>query len=256
MTGRRLVAVLAVRNNGTRLYGKPLQRLDSTTTILGQAVAALRSFDIVADVALAIAEGVHNLPYIDVAHELGTPYVLGSENDVLGRMIAAARVTGATDVLRKTSEDPFFDYDMLEPAWERHVARGSDVTALDHVPEGAAFEILTLETLERCHREGTDEDREHIANFARFNQRLFAVDILHPAPECRRPELRLTVDQPEDLVLARAVYGALVQHAPRVPLREIIGFLDGRPELTSLVAPFAAAEPVWDGVPQRQPATT
>lgn len=249
---RRLAAILAVRNNGTRLYGKPLQQLDDGITILGQSVAALQSFGCVDRVVIAAAEGPHNAAYGSVSTELGCEHVVGPEQDVLARILAGARAAGATDVLRKTSEDPFFDYDMLEPAWKRHVDRSNDVTALDHVPEGCAFELLTVAALERCHEEGTPADHEHVADYARFHQDRFRVDILGPHdPRCRRPDLRLTVDLPQDLIVARAVYRELRSLAPRVPLARIIELLDARPDLTALTAPFAHGGPVWDGVPQR-----
>ena len=246
---RRLVAALAVRNNGTRLYGKPMQMLDSETTILSQSVRGLQSFECVAEVVLGIAEGSANVVFEDVARELGCSAVSGSEHDVLGRLIACGHATGATDIFRKTSEDPFFDYDMLEPAWRAHVENGNDATVLDHVPEGAAFELFTLAALERAHFEGGPS--EHIADFIRFHQEAFRVEILQPPEPRRRLDLRLTVDQPEDLILVRTVYQDLRDTAPRIPLSRIIELLDARPDLTARVAPFATSEPVWDGIPQR-----
>jgi spore coat polysaccharide biosynthesis protein SpsF len=248
---RRLVTVLAVRNGGVRLYGKPLQRLDASTTILAHSVEAFRSFDIVHEVVLAVAEGAENAVFTNVAAELGCPFVVGSEDDVLGRVVLAAESAGATDVLRKTSEDPFFDYDQLGPAWDRHVSGGQDVTALDHAPEGAAFEIVSLEALRRCDAEAEGSDREHVLNYIRFNQAQFRVAIAEPEPASRRPDLRLTVDTPEDLIVARAVFAELGELAPRIPLARIIAFLDSRPDLRELVAPFSDPTPVWDGVPQR-----
>jgi len=45
---------------------------------------------------------------------------------------------------------------------------------------------------------------------------------------------------PEDLVLCRAVYDNFRNLAPRIPVAEIVRFLDGRPDLTSLVEPLVA----------------
>jgi spore coat polysaccharide biosynthesis protein SpsF (cytidylyltransferase family) len=80
---------------------------------------------------------------------------------------------------------------------------------------------------------------------------LFTVNLLRPAAACERLDLRLTVDYPEDLILCRAVYEALRAHAPRIPLEAIVAFLDGRPDLRALVAPFVDSAPVWHGQPQR-----
>ena len=253
---RKLVAALACRVNGSRLYGKPLQALSGDVTILDQIVNALRTFLFIDEIVFGISKGVANLTFVEKAHELGCRYVFGDEQDVLSRLVACGRLGAATDVFRVTTECPFFDYSMLSEAWDRHVRLGHDITVLDFVPEGAGFEIYTLAALERSHREGMDGDRsEFCSNYARFNQRLFQVEILRPAEKCARTDLRLTVDYPEDLVVCRAVYEALTNRAPCVPLAEIVQFLDKRPDLKVLVAPYVDERPVWYGQPQRSEPT-
>jgi spore coat polysaccharide biosynthesis protein SpsF len=249
---RRPIAGLACRVTGSRLYGKPLQNLAPGVMILDQIVACIRASAVPAEVVLAIAESPENAALRVAAEKLEAPYVLGDERDVLGRLIAAAEAHGATDLLRKTTESPFFEIDGMEEAWERHVANGNDITVVDHVPLGAAVEIYTVEALRRSHAEGREEDRsELVSNFGRYNQRLFKVEIVEPPPACRRTDLRLTVDYPEDLILCRAVYEELAASAPAIPLAAIVSFLDRRPDLTRLVAPYAYDAPIWDGAPQR-----
>lgn len=249
---RKLVAALACRANGSRLYGKPLQHLGGTVTILDQIVQAVRTYPFIDEIVLGISEGLPNLTFIDKAHEYKCRYILGDERDVLSRLVACGRAAAATDVFRVTTECPFFDYSALESAWQRHVDEGNDITVLDFVPEGAGFEIYTLAALERSHLEGTTGDRsEFCSNYARFNQALFKVRLLHPTPSCERLDLRLTVDYPEDLILCRAIYEQLKARAPRIPLDAIVSFLDSRPDLKALVAPYVDPAPVWSGQPQR-----
>jgi len=249
---RRLVAALACRANGSRLYGKPLQILGGNTTILDQIVAALRTFALIDEIVLGISEGTPNLTFIDYARERGLRHIVGDAKDVLSRLVACGRLGEATDVFRVTTECPFFDYGSLPGAWRSHLEGNYDITVLDHVPEGAGFEIYQLAALERSHREGRDSDRsEFCSNFARFNQRLFKVQILKPEQPYRRLDLRLTVDYPEDLIVCRAAYQAFHQRAPLIPLGDIIAFLDTRPELKTLVQPYVDPRPVWDGQPQR-----
>jgi spore coat polysaccharide biosynthesis protein SpsF len=248
---RRLVAALPCRVASSRLYGKPLQPLVGGLPIIAYLTGSLQRDPAIAEVRFAVADGPGNSALTELAQRLHVSHYVGCEHDVLGRVIECARAAGATDVLRKTSEDPFFDYSMLTPAWESHLERGNDVTALDWVPEGTAFEIFTLAALERCHERGTGDDHEHIANYARFNQTEFRVEVLAPPPPCRRLDLRLTVDNPADLTLCRAVASDLREYGPQIPLSEIIAYLDRHPELTKSVAPYVDPNPTWQGVPQR-----
>lgn len=248
---RRLVAVLPCRCNSTRLWGKPLQPIAPGLAIVEYLARSLRRFACVAEVRLAIAEGPGEDALVQLAARLGLGYLVGSEADVLGRVIACAREAGATDVIRKTSEDPFFDTAMLEPAWTRHLEHGNEITALDLVPEGAGFEIFGLPALIRCHESAGEEDREHIANYARFHQSQFRLEILEPAGPCRRPDLRVSVDNPEDLIVCRAVLDCLEGGERLLALEEIVQFLDEHRELTALVDPFVQAGPTWRGVPER-----
>jgi spore coat polysaccharide biosynthesis protein SpsF len=249
---RRLVAVLPCRCNSTRLWGKPLQPIAAGIGICEYLALTLARVQCVSEVRLAIAAGPGQEALVGLAERVGLPYLVGSEEDVLGRVIACAHEAGATDVLRKTSEDPFLHVAMLEAAWNSHVEHGNDVTALDLVPEGTGFEIFTAAALVRCHERGDAQDREHIANYARFHQSEFAVEILHPEPVCQRLDLRLTVDNPEDLILCRAVCRALAHDRSPIALCEIVSFLDDRPDLTELVRAFVEGSPVWLGVAQRE----
>jgi spore coat polysaccharide biosynthesis protein SpsF len=53
-----------------------------------------------------------------------------------------------------------------------------------------------------------------------------------------RKDLRLTVDNPEDLILCKAVYNNFFEMAPKIPLDKIIEFLDMNPELIEITKPL------------------
>lgn len=246
---RRLIAALACRMQGTRLYGKPLQHLDidARVTILDHLIALIRTLPLIDGIVLAIAEGDANLPFVDVARREGLPFVLGSETDVLQRLIDASNAVEATDLFRVTTESPFFYYEMVEEAWARHVEAGNDVTVIDGVPDGSHFEIYTMESLERSHRLGDERHRsEYCSLYIREHRRDFRVEVLDVPGPVARLDLRITVDYPEDLILCRKVYAHLRDHAPRLPLASIIAFLDAHPDLQALVAPYSMSQRYWD----------
>jgi spore coat polysaccharide biosynthesis protein SpsF len=238
---RNLAAVLVCRCGSSRLYGKPLQNLDveQGVTILDYMVGWMLKHPSYQTVMLAIAEGVENEVFVTAAERLGIPHFVGDEQDQLGRAIACADHFGATDITRYTTESPFTCFELIEDAWAEHLAGDFDASLLDHVPNGASFEILSLEALKTSHKRGDARHRSvGVSLYIREHRDEFRIRDV-PVPEhLRRPEIRLTADNPEDLVLCRAVYMAFRDQAPMIPVAEMIRFLDRNPELKKLVEKY------------------
>jgi len=246
---RKLVATLACRNNGSRLYGKPLQNLDvkGGVTILEHMVRTLETVPVISDIILGISEGPDNLAFVEYARTRGLTFLVGDPVDVLRRLIQCLDATGGTDAFRMTTESPFIYYDRIEEAWNLHLKNGNDVTSTDGLPEGCHFEIFTKKTLETSHALGTSEHRsEMCSRYVMQHFQDFKVEIL-PLPRKlhRCNDLRLTVDYPEDLVVCREAYMALRHYAPRIPIDMIIDHLDANPRLKALVAPYVAPKSIW-----------
>ena len=249
---RRLVAALACRNTGTRLYAKPLQRIDAEHTILDQIVRALKRMPMIDEIVLGISEGNANLAFVDVAESHGLRCIVGDAEDVLMRLIQCGRAGQATEVFRVTTECPWFAYGLLPRLWKEHCARDNEITVCDQLPEGLHFEIYSLTALERAHDRGTSRDRsEFCSTYPRAHPEEFRATVFLPRRAQRRMDLRVTVDYPEDLIVAREIARACGGSMPLVPVREIISVLDARPQLKALVAPYVVAEPLWAAIPEQ-----
>lgn len=248
---RRLVAAFACRAGGSRLYAKPLQNLEPGVSILDQLLHGAKSAPEIDEIVLGIAEGEENAVFMKAARTHGLKYIVGSEKDVLFRLIQCGRAGQATDVFRVTTECPFTAWDLLPEAWHRHVSRNNDITVTDWLPEGLNFEIYTLAALERSHTEGEDRERsEYCSAYPRRRPDLFRIEIVEPATTLRRTDLRFTVDNPEDLILCRAAYAAHKNKAPRIAIGDLIAFADAHPELTEPLRPFVDTKPIWAAVLQ------
>lgn len=245
---RKLVAALACRAKGARLYGKPLQLLDvdEKLTVIEHIVASLRTAPEIAEIVLAVAVGSENEPFHEIAGRLGIRSIRGDERDVLERLILAGGSANATDVFRITTESPFTYLDPLPDAWRRHLAHDNDVTATDRLPEGTHFELYRLNALERSHARGDERHRSEMCSlYVREHRAEFRVEVV-PVPEkVQRLDLRLTIDYPEDLVVCRQVYMQLRHQAPRLALPDIIRTLDRDDQLRRLVAPHVDATPLY-----------
>lgn len=238
---RKLVACLACRNNGSRLYGKPMQNLDieKQFTVLDYIISAVKKYPAVDEVVLGISEGNDNLCFVDVAKKHDIRYIIGDEADVLQRLIQCCEKAGGTDIFRLTTESPFTCFEVISKAWEDHVTGGFDFTALDNLPDGSGFEITTLEAYKRSWEKGERKHRSELCSlYIRENKASFKMQYVEIPDSLRRTDIRLTIDYPEDLILCRAVYHHFKEQSPLIPLKDIIQFLDAHPKLKDLVKSF------------------
>jgi spore coat polysaccharide biosynthesis protein SpsF len=238
---RKLVACLACRNQGTRLYGKPLQNLDieEKVSVLEYMIASIKRYPAVTGIVLGISEGVDNVIFKEVAARNEIDFITGSEEDVLSRLIACCEKANGTDIFRLTTESPFTYFEAIDAAWEDHTVSGRDLTALDNLPDGSGFEIIKLDAYKLSWEKGERKHRSELCSlYIREHKEDFSIGYVEIPVNIRRPDIRLTIDYPEDLILCRAVYGHLKSKAPLIPLDEIIQFIDEHPSLKTLVDPF------------------
>ena len=109
---RKLVAAIACRNTGSRLYGKPLQNLDIVNgyKIIDYIIDSIKMLGCVDEIVLGVSEGIENEIFIEIAKQKNIKYIIGDENNVLQRLIHCGEISQATDIFRITSESPFLYY--------------------------------------------------------------------------------------------------------------------------------------------------
>lgn len=231
----KIVATLACRNNSTRLYGKPLQLLEKYT-LVEYIVNRLKERKEISAIVLAISEAPGNEAYAPLAERMGVPYVLGDDRDVLARLIKACDHAGGDTVFRMTTESPFVYYEGIAHAAAKHQETNADYTTYARLPDGVAFELISLSALKTSHNEGDTRHRSELCTlFINEHKDRFKFNILNVEKEWERPDYRLTIDYPEDLIFFRKIIRHFNGDEKHIPYKEIISFLDKSPELRAIV---------------------
>lgn len=241
---RRLVAAIACRNQGSRLYAKPLQNLDIERGIrvIDNVIACLQQQSEIDEIVLGIADGGENDVFKEIARSHGLRFIIGDERDVLARLIQCGQAADATDIFRVTSESPFVYFDAIGELWDLHQSMKVDATFMDEIIDGCGFEILRLGALVASHQRGADKHRSELCTlYIREHPEEFRIQRAKPPLTLIRHDLRLTVDNPEDLVVCRAVFKRFSHHAPLIPVPEVVTFLDEHSDLVRLTAPYTDA---------------
>ncbi|WP_028065382.1 cytidylyltransferase domain-containing protein [Solirubrobacter soli] len=231
----RRVVVIQARMTSTRLPGKVLLDLGGKP-LLERMIERLADCRRVDEIVIAATTNADDDPIAELAARLGVRIHRGSEHDVLSRYVGAA--PDADVVVRLTSDCPLIDahevdlvIDALEPAWDF-----SSNTLERHMPRGLDAEALWRDTLERMDRLATSVPaREHVTWYCREERPdLFLLrSVLSPV---RAPDLRWTVDTPEDLELVRRLFDELGLGEQRRPWGEILAHVRAHPELAEINA--------------------
>ena len=227
-------AGLACRAQGTRLYGKPLQ-LVGDRPIVEHLIAHLRRLRSLEGIGLAVSEGAENEVFVEMAKRLGLPWVVGDVKDVLGRLLKLANHVGAEHLLRITTENPFMSLHGADELIAEHVRSGADYSTIPYLPDGVGFEMIRVESLKISHAEGQPRHRsELVSSYIYDHQDRFKILRIDPPAKLRRPDIRLTVDYPEDLILCRRIYDALHREGELIDVEAIIDFIDAHPEVRAI----------------------
>lgn len=145
----------------------------------------------------------------ELATQLGIGCFRGSEQDVLGRVLAAASANSADLIVELTGDNPVIDPQIIETVIRTFVSNEADYVSNTHIksfPDGMDVQVFRLETLARS-AAMTDEalDREHVTLHIRKHPQLFRPIHVVAPPELHWPELSLTLDEHGDYELIRRV---------------------------------------------------
>ena len=232
----KVVATLACRAESERLYGKPLQ-LVGGEPILRHLIERLRTVRRIDEIVLAIADTPSKEAFIDFAVQEDLEYVIGSEENVLGRLIKAGNHADADIAVRVTTENPYIYCDNLDELIEKHQKNNNDLTLTRDLPFGTTVEVVSFRALQTANNHGEDRHRSELCTlFIVENPDSFEIHAETPPKMFQRPDIRLSVDNPEDLIVVREVWENIATSGQIVPLENIIEYLDSNPAVGELNA--------------------
>jgi len=221
----------------TRLPGKSLSQL-GTTTVLGAVLSRLKRAETVSQVIVATTNEPADDGLANSSEVQRQDVVRGDTNDVLSRFLVAAESSRSDILLRVTGDCPFVDPSIVDAAVRTLRETGAEYVGTDidgRFPHGLDVEAFTRKALYRSDAFATKHsDREHVTP-ALYRTGHFRVERIMPPEWAQRPDIRLTIDEQEDLDFARALL-ELEPRALDLGAREIIGLLDAHPELKRLNA--------------------
>lgn len=231
-----ILAILQARMSSTRLPGKVLRPLAGAPMVLRQIERTNQSRRI-DRLVVATSDDRTDDVLTDVLEAKGVEVFRGPLEDVLGRYAGALQAKGPADhVVRMTADCPFIDWEVIDAVIEAHLAADVDYTANTwrrrSFPKGLDVDIVKAAVLAEAAAEASDPyEREHVLPFIYGHPERYRLQGFEQAGD--EGEVRWTVDLPEDLEFASAVYDALYPQDPAFTTDAVRRLIAERPELAN-----------------------
>lgn len=166
----------------------------------------------------------------------------GSENDVLDRFIKAAELNGVDGIIRICSDNPFLDIEGIAQLVSKAQQSDADYIGfrVNDTPSilthfGFWGEFVRLSALKHV-AETTPTNtpaHEHVTIHIYRNPDNYKCEWIDcPSYLTERNDIRLTIDTPDDMELAKQIYADLKQINEHFTLKDVVDYLNENPDIT------------------------
>lgn len=236
----RVVASIEARMNSSRLPGKVLMDVCSQPA-LSRLYARLKASRQLSEIILATTTNHEDDELASWAMANDVYCFRGSENDVLGRVVAAHRGTNSDIVVEVTGDCPLLDPEILDLGIETFLVNDCDVVTNCRVPsfpQGVDVQVFPFEKLEWVSQNVYEPAvREHVSLYFYENPHIFNVYHLLAPNSLRSPNTRLQLDYLEDLKVIRSIYSHFDSQANSIfSTEDVLQFLSLNPDIAALNA--------------------
>lgn len=238
-----LAVIVQARAASSRIPLKVLESMGERSALL-RCMDRCRQIEGAELVLAAVPDTSENDEIAEEAGDAGYLVTRGPEEDVLARIAAAVRDSGAETIVRVSGHHPFID-----PQICSRVVNLLDDTHADFAcnnmpmrfPDGLQCEAFPAHVLQEADRNATRPfDRQSVTGWIRTHPRMRRVALTGPGNGLEN--LRWTLEEPADLDFCAAVYAELGERAATITAAELAALCLRRPDISRLNAALAHAE--------------
>lgn len=230
--------LITARLKSTRLPLKVLKTIHGRP-MMGHMLDRLRLARGTRQIIICTSTVAGDDPLEEFARSEGVACYRGHPDDVLHRLTSAATQFGVHTVISCTADNPFVDPEYIDILLACHREHSYDFTKSIGLPWGTFAYALDHKAMVHACQLKDEIDTEvwgaYFTETGRFKCGVIQVE----DAAVRWPELRLTVDTPEDFDLVTKIFDELYKPGKVFPLRDIVALCRQRPDLVALNANVA-----------------
>jgi spore coat polysaccharide biosynthesis protein SpsF len=217
-----VMAFLQARMGSHRLPGKVLMQIHGQS-ILERAIRRLRAAPVIDEVVVLTTHRKEDDAIEEECSRMGVLVYRGPDEDVLLRFFEASRMFNPNIIIRATADNPLIEIESVDRIVSALRSNKLDLCLEQDLPYGAATEAITAKALDKVHFLASDpRHREHVTLYLWEHPEEFKVSRIIPPDFVRYPQIRVTVDTPEDFQYVEQLVGRVVEEDEPLPLREYL----------------------------------
>ncbi len=182
---------------------------------------------------------------VEIAKREGVLYYRGSVENVLERMLYAAKEYNFETIVRLTGDNPLVDAQLVQKLLDEHHTSGADFTStleiednkiINHYPKGLSISVIDVAVLKEISHENLKQyHKEHVIPYFYENREKFKIKIKIVTPNFQfPPNTCLTVDHPEDFILINRIFECLYPKNHYFSVQDVITLINEKPELCDI----------------------
>jgi spore coat polysaccharide biosynthesis protein SpsF len=236
---QKIVCTIEARMTSSRMPGKVLKPLAGEPA-LQRVVERIQKSKSVDEIIIATTENISDQPIVDLCNKIGCSCFRGSKNDVLKRVLEAAKSFNGEIIVEITGDCPLIDHRHIDKVVELFFSGEYDYAANciePSFPEGFAVQVFPTKILEEVNKLTDDYiDHIHVSYYIYNHPERYGLINWKAEGHMYWPGLALTLDEEDDYVLLSKIFNELFPENEDFSAEDVVSLLRRRPDLVAINA--------------------
>ncbi len=213
--------LITARLKSTRLPYKVIKMIHGKPMIV-HMLDRLKLARVPEEIIICTSTVTQDDPLEEIAEQQGVKCFRGSPEDVLQRLTDAAEKFNVETVINCTADNPFVDPVYIDKLYQHHINNNNEFTKIEGLPWGVFSYAISFDALKKvCEiKNETDTEVWHGYFMDTGHFKWDALEVVDKSIVW--PDLRLTVDTPEDFEMVTRIFDELYDSKNVFPLCDIV----------------------------------
>lgn len=230
--GKKIVSTIEARFASSRLPGKTLLRICGKPT-LELIIERLKRSKFIDEIVVATTVNPDCDAIEALAKKLNVGCYRGSEDDVLDRVLQAAKAYKADIIVEITGDETLIDPILVDEVIDYYLKNNFDYVSniLDRrYPRGLDAQVFATSILDEVSSITNDPpDRENVSLYIYEHPEKFKLGKVVAPDELNHPDWRWTLDTKEDFEFLKTVYESLYKIKKDFDTHDVLEFIKKNP---------------------------